>query len=276
MRPIVFVALVFISLQTLQAAIVVTSNERIAGTIVAKTKSSVTLRMEDGNERTIERDRIVQIFDDNGDLVYASPALVSTPVNTPTADSAKEPGYHTHDGFYLRLLLGLGSLAFSESPIYSNGTGTLKATGPAGFFSLHLGGAPAENFIIYASMNGYAASDPQYEVNGATQTTTTGSTLGISSYGVGLTFYFDAINAYLSADAGIAIARISTGSITGTSESGFGLNLQIGKEWWASRDWGIGVALFYHYSSMKDQAFGNVVPQITNSVIGLALSATYN
>lgn len=259
---------------SLHAATVVTSNERIVGTITAKTKTSVTIRMEDGRERTIERDRVVQIFDDDGNLIYTSPALLQT--NNQATTGQQETGYHTHDGFYLRLLLGLGSLSFSESPIYSNRTGTLGATGTAGFFSLHLGGALAEGFIIHASMNGYAANDPQYEIDGVKQTTTTSSTLGVSSYGLGFTFYIDSINAYFSTDAGVAIARIAVGSISATSKSGFGLNLQIGKEWWVSKDWGVGAALFYHYSSMDDEASGNVIPKITNSVVGLAFSATYN
>ncbi|GAB4425125.1 MAG: hypothetical protein OHK0011_06150 [Turneriella sp.] len=75
MRPFGFLLLATITPQ-LFAATVVTSNERIAGTITAKSKTSVTIKMEDGQERTIDRDRIVQIFDDNGELVYASPALM--------------------------------------------------------------------------------------------------------------------------------------------------------------------------------------------------------
>ncbi|MFO1478693.1 MAG: hypothetical protein U1F40_00685 [Turneriella sp.] len=59
------------------AATVVTSNERIAGTITGKTKTSVTIKMDDGNERTIDRSRIVQIFDDNGEVLYTSPALIT-------------------------------------------------------------------------------------------------------------------------------------------------------------------------------------------------------
>jgi hypothetical protein len=80
--------------RALSAATVVTSNERIAGTITGKTKTSVTIRMEDGNERTIERDRIVQIFDDNGEILYTSPALMAAPAQTRAAadDASTEPG----------------------------------------------------------------------------------------------------------------------------------------------------------------------------------------
>jgi len=78
MRPSIFLLLALIVPQ-LYAATVVTSNERIAGTITGRSKTSVSIKTEDGTERTIERDRVVQIFDDNGDLVYTSPALVAEP-----------------------------------------------------------------------------------------------------------------------------------------------------------------------------------------------------
>jgi hypothetical protein len=262
----------------LSAATIVTSNERIAGTITGKTKTSVTIRMEDGNERTIERDRIVQIFDDNGEILYTSPALMAAPAQTRATadDTSTEPGYHRHDGLYLRLLLGIGSLSFSESPVYTDGTGRLSASGPAGFFAFHLGFSLTDNVILYGALNGYSASNPDYSLNGDSLTATLSNTLGVSSYGGGLALYLDSLNAYISADLGTATTRITVGRTTTSSKSGIGVNLQIGKEWWVSKNWGLGAALFYHYSSMDANVTGSVIPRITNNVIGVAFSATYN
>lgn len=102
----------------------------------------------------------MQIFDDNGDLVYTSPVLQPAQAmnSAGSGDALAEPGYQKHDGFYLRFLLGAGSLSFSESPVFTNGTGTLSASGPAGFFAFHLGFALTENVILYGAMNGYSAS----------------------------------------------------------------------------------------------------------------------
>jgi hypothetical protein len=264
--------------RALSAATVVTSNERIAGTITGKTKTSVTIRMEDGNERTIERDRIVQIFDDNGEILYTSPALMAAPANTHAAadDASTEPGYHRHDGLYLRFLLGIGSLSFSESPVYTNGTGRLSASGTAGFFAFHLGFSLTDNVILYGALNGYSASNPDYSLNGTSFAETLSNTLGVSSYGGGLALYLDSLNAYISADLGTATTRITVGRAATSSKSGIGINLQIGKEWWVSKNWGLGAALFYHYSSMDVDVTGSVIPRITNNVIGVAFSATYN
>ncbi len=261
----------------LNAATVVTAKERLSGTITAQNDKTVTLKREEG-ELKIARDQIVQIFDDNGELVWASPALM--PANPAAAAGAKtseaEPGFEKHDGFFLRLLGGYGSLAFSESPVYTNGTGTFKANGPAGFFGFHIGYAVTENIILFGALNGYSASNPQYELNGIKATTTVSNSLGISSYGAGISVYIESLNAYLSADIGSAKTQLTVNSTQSSSESGIGINMQIGKEWWVSKNWGLGAALFYHYSNMNDAGSGSVIPKITNSVFGLAFSATYN
>ncbi len=63
----------------LNAATVVTAKERLSGTITAQNDKTVTLKREEG-ELKIARDQIVQIFDDNGELVWASPALMPPPI----------------------------------------------------------------------------------------------------------------------------------------------------------------------------------------------------
>jgi|JI10StandDraft_1071094.scaffolds.fasta_scaffold464209_1 hypothetical protein len=265
------------SCTVVNAATVVTAKERLSGVITAQNDKTVTLKRDTGEQR-IPRDQIVQIFDDNGELIWTSPALTSgAPVTTSSANASEgESGYHKHDGFFLRLLGGYGSLAFSESPVYANGTGTFKASGPAGFFGFHIGFALFENVILYGALSGYAASNPQYELNGVKATATTSNSLGINSYGAGLSLYLDSINAYISADVGTAKTQLTVTNTQAYSESGLGINVLIGKEWWVSKNWGLGAALFYHYSSMNDVATGSVVPKITNSVFGLAFSATYN
>lgn len=264
-------------LTSLNAATVVTAKERLNGTITAQNEKTVTLKREDG-ELKIAREQIVQIFDDNGELVWASPALMpaNPAANSGAKSSETDPGYEKHDGFFLRLLGGYGSLAFSESPVYTNGTGTFKASGPAGFFGFHIGYAITENFILLGAMNGYAASNPQYELNGVKSSTTVSNSLGINSYGVGISIYLESLNAYVSADVGSAKTQLTVNNNQANSESGLGVNVQIGKEWWVSKNWGLGAALFYHYSHMNDVGSGSVIPKITNSVFGLAFSATYN
>lgn len=93
MSPPKLLAFQLIFASAVSAATIVTSNERIAGTITDKTQASVTIKTEDGTSRTIERDRIVQIFDDKGELVYASPTLLpaARKDETPAAATQEKP-----------------------------------------------------------------------------------------------------------------------------------------------------------------------------------------
>jgi len=56
------------------------------------------------------------------------------------------------------------------------------------------------------------------------------------------------------------------------SKWGFGVQGLVGKEWWVSQDWGIGVAGEVLASSMKDDADESM----TGLAFGLLFSATYN
>lgn len=59
------------SCSVVHAATIVTSKERIVGTILAQDNKSVTIKWAKGETR-IAREQIVQIFDDNGELVWAA------------------------------------------------------------------------------------------------------------------------------------------------------------------------------------------------------------
>ena len=59
------------------------------------------------------------------------------------------------------------------------------------------------------------------------------------------------------------------------SKTGLGFQAMVGKEWWVTADWGLGVAADLLLSSMKDD------PAVSNdtysaTTFGLLFSATYN
>ena len=58
----------------------------------------------------------------------------------------------------------------------------------------------------------------------------------------------------------------------GSSDNGYGLYLNIGKEWWITGNWGLGLAVFDYFGYVPDKAGGN----IRNRVFGILLSATFN
>ena len=64
------VLMVAMHLSSLHAAMVVTRTERLTGTIVSQTDGGVTLRSEEGGTKAIPRAQILQVFDDEGELLW--------------------------------------------------------------------------------------------------------------------------------------------------------------------------------------------------------------
>lgn len=78
----------------LSAATVVTTSERIAGTIIEQTDEQVTLKTSDGKLRKIDRRKeIQQVFDDQGQLVWQSPAIAKPVSQNTTSSYAKIPPF---------------------------------------------------------------------------------------------------------------------------------------------------------------------------------------
>ncbi len=59
------------------------------------------------------------------------------------------------------------------------------------------------------------------------------------------------------------------------SKTGFGVTLSAGKEWWVSKDLGLGAALQLHSSAVKEKIPINP-DTLTPAWVSLAFSGTYN
>ncbi len=192
---------------------------------------------------------------------WAAPAAAQVPAGDPTV--------HRHLGFFLHLDLGLGALASSAStPI-----GDVKLSGGGGNFSIAAGGAVAENFILAGHIWDHVVSDPKVEVGGISGTATN-STLGLVGYGLNLTYYFRPSNLYLSATPSVTVLTVKSGGQSYDTEAGFGVQLAVGKEWWVSDHWGLGLNGQLAVASNKDKGAG--APTWGSAAIAIAFSATYN
>lgn len=247
------------------AEVTLKNGDKISGKVVSEDMKQITIVQPSGIEAKIPKTEVASVN------YQATGTSTSPQAAQPVAAPAAARGAATHDGFFLRFLLGGGSMQFSESPV-SNGT--IKMGGAGAFFGFHIGFAAVENFILMASLNGYAASELRPELNGQQSTSTVN--LSTSSYGAGFTYYVMPLNLYFSADFGAARDQITASGTKYDMEWGFGVNGQIGKEWWVSDNWGLGAAIFIHYSTMKDKTSSLYTPTITNLIVGVAFSATYN
>ena len=176
----------------------------------------------------------------------------------------------THDGFFIRLAPGLGVSSSSEKISGDK----FEFDGMSTAFNFAIGGAIAENLILQLDLSSSNISDPDVTLNGQDLGSLDGD-LSTSLVGIGLTYYFPT-NFYLSGAIGVAKSEIETNGQTGETDNGYGINLMIGKEWWVSDNWGIGVAGQLLYTSCPDKPVNGVEGDVNTTSVGLLFSATYN
>lgn len=176
-----------------------------------------------------------------------------------------------HDGFYLRVQSGYANI-HSKATGYSDGT-ELVITGTDSLFRLDIGGALKENLILYGTIGGAGVYEPEVRLNGVEYTASETFAL-ISDIGIGMTYYIMPANVYVGGTLNMTQNKLVDDDYNslGSSDNGFGLYMNIGKEWWISGNWGLGLAIFDYFGYVPDTGGGN----IRNRVFGILLSATFN
>jgi hypothetical protein len=199
--------------------------------------------------------------------VLSATAAILTSVSAQAQGSSSaqaDDGGHQHLGFFLRPDVGYGYMS-------SSGGGATISRG-AFLGSLHIGGVIAENLILGADLyaGGTGKSD-SILYSGVTPAVSDSSTV-LAGIGPEVTYYLMPVNVYVSATVGFtSLAIISPGQNSASGHGGFGGRIGIGKEWWVSSHWGLGLA--GHASESW-----NSVDGVTYSTwsLGVAFSATYN
>jgi hypothetical protein len=180
---------------------------------------------------------------------------------------------NTHDGFYLRLHLGGGFTSFSGSDSAGN-SGTIS--GASASFGIALGGVIARDFVIFGNLFGSTIERPTVSAGGTS--VPANGTVSLSGIGAGLAYYVTPLNLYISGTVAATQGSVNqNGSASGNNaHTNFGRGLQgiVGKEWWVSPNWGIGVAGEFVIASMKDNDFNDF--RWTAAAYNILFSATYN
>jgi len=190
------------------------------------------------------------------------------------------PGFHTHDGFYLSLDGGpaVGSITLNAT----NALFSSMEFGGGGFqFDFKIGGVISEtqNLILSFDLISRAISSPTITIDGNAASTTSTVMASDGMYGVGITKYFMPSNTFLNATVGITKFTLQINNTSSTSQSGLGLQIRAGKEWWVSSDWGLGVAAGFAYLSAHDQSDPNYPAYsatISTTKLFVVFNATYN
>ena len=98
----------------------------------------------------------------------------------------------------------------------------------------------------------------------------------VGGAGAGLAYYLEPVNVYFSGALMLVTFELddSRNNAIYQSDSGVGFQVMVGKEWWASANWGLGVAGELYVASMKDKTDTNT--NWASSAFSLVFSATYN
>jgi hypothetical protein len=118
------------------------------------------------------------------------------------------------------------------------------------------------------------AVSPKLKIGGDEFKTKDDVSAGVVGVGGGVIYYFEPINLYVSLALLADRLQIQDGSDdVASTDRGLGIDVMVGKEWWVSDEWGLGIAGAFRHSSMKDQHDG---PTWTSDSFNVAFSATFN
>ena len=184
-----------------------------------------------------------------------------------TAHAAPE----THDGFYFKLNFGSGSTVIEtvEEPSSS-------IEGASGAFGLSLGYMVVQDLGLYVLLSGNSILGPTFrDADGSTSTADDKVEVGVGGLGIGAVYYFMPVNMYV---AGSLISDSMTFRVDGenydTETTGLGMELVVGKEWWVSDEWGLGIAASLRASALESSS--ELATEWSAASFNVLLSATYN
>jgi hypothetical protein len=201
-------------------------------------------------------------------LPVAPSAVSSTAVPEACASLLGYPSRlpRSHDGFYLRLTQGFGAGSAS-------GEGTKYSGGSVGF-SAAFGGALTPHLILYGEFLFHVIPNPKGDTQ-VDKPILAGNPVASLGLGPGIAYYFMPLNLYLSGSLllqqTLLVKSYSDGS-DGQLATGLGLSFMVGKEWWVSSDWGLGVAAQLFVASARDQS-GTTW---NTGTLAILFSATWN
>ena len=178
---------------------------------------------------------------------------------------------HKHDGFFLRLSSGIGyaSTEFEEPGF------RLEFNGNTGDGDIAIGGMLTPNLALHGTILAWFLGDPDAEGfdSGGTFSGEVAGDVTMTAIGIGVTYYFMPTNLYLSGTLGLGQLDFDLGGFATDTDRGLILEGSLGKEWWVSSNWGLGVsgALALH-SFPEDGTDENW----SGTSFALRFSATFN
>ncbi len=204
------------------------------------------------------------------------PAPVPPPGQVASPQPQEASAAHRHRGLFLRPDIGFGYLTASESDL----GGDYTMSGPSGYLGFAIGGSVADGVILAGHLWGISASSPTVTYNGQSGSLSD-TYLGFAAIGPEFDYYFMPANLFLGATVALSRGTLKTGGrLTGggtdfSTQVGVAGQFAVGKEWWVSDSWGLGLKGEVTVSANKDNSSSNS-PTWVGFAFAVGFSATYN
>lgn len=212
--------------------------------------------------------------------LHPSPGPLADP--TPTAYPPLDAvGAREHDAFYFRVLFGPATMQAR--------TGHRSLSGGGFDLGFAAGHALRKDLILQLDSIFSSVPDPSYEVDGEAMDERSISAVAIG-LGPGITYYAPH-NLYATGavyaswlnrtetrevppDPADPFGQPGTEEVHDRSDTGIGASLTLGKEWWLTESWGLGIAARAYFASMPDAESADTTWGVHS--LALLLSATLN
>jgi hypothetical protein len=182
-----------------------------------------------------------------------------------------------HKGFHFEFGIGPAFGTITDEAVIYGTPGTLEFGGTGVGIDMKIGGSLQENLMLTFDILSKAIVSPELKVNGTSIGTSNSVSLGEVSYGGGLTYYLMPSDVFLSATLGTGtfVIRNTQNNTTTRADYGFSMQLKVGKHWWISNKWGIGLSGAYGTTSAHDSGHdgvGSYSDDISSSRFVIAVS----
>ena len=174
------------------------------------------------------------------------------------------------DGFYLRLMIGIGGERLTVEDGAGNKT---EASGPGGGASISVGAMVFPNLALHADIFVANMVTPSVRRNGQDLGQAEDTEISLGGAGLGLTYYLMPANVYFSASIAYAWTTLRIGNVQVESDPGLGLQALVAKEFWVGSRWSLGPALQLIHANVPTQGAGS---SGSFRAVNLLFSASFN
>lgn len=203
-------------------------------------------------------------------VILAAPLASADPAVDPPPTPLEKPAHSEH-GLYLAITSGVASAATAAK--LTDGT-NVSLHGWGGTFELQIGASVTDNFVLAADMSSTSVLSPTFEQADMTVHSNDEVRWATAFIGATTAYYVMPLDLRLAGGLGVFRQALDVPNMSiARSDFGGAAKASLGKEWWVSEKWGIGLNLdsvlgVVPDDSVKDKGWGFFS-------LDLAVSATY-